>query len=371
MSDAEPGRPELRAYPKIPARGGTGVSGVREWTATEKVHGAHFAVVVDEAGPRPAKRRELLGDGTLDEFFGASRIWPALAVAADRCAAALRAAHPACGSTATVTLYGELAGGRYPHPDIPAEPGVDPVQTGVWYAPGLHWLLFDATLGTADGRLWAADRTLRAAAASAGLACVPLLARGPLVRLDGVPRVFATRVPALLGLPELPDNLAEGYVLKPADTWHETAGPAGSPEPARSPGRRDPAAPAARPLAKIKHPAFAEDHRYAGALPYLPPTQGAAGVPGWLVLQAAALLTPARAAAAVSKTGPRTPLDAVAAEIARDAADDTAEAVGGLDPAQLRALADALRPGAEALARFDAADRTTGRTTDRTTDLTT
>ncbi|WTW99999.1 hypothetical protein OG216_44560 [Streptomycetaceae bacterium NBC_01309] len=372
MSDAAPepgpGRPTLVPYPKIPARAGTSTPGVREWSAAEKVHGAHFAVVCDAAGVRPAKRRELLGDDDLDAFFGVSRIWPALAVAADRFAATLRAArhHDVDGAAAqgqpvpAVTLYGELAGGRYPHPDVPAEPGVDPVQTGVWYAPGLHWLLFDATIDTRDTlntgdtrdtsgrRLWISDRTLREVASSAGLACVPPLAHGPRHQLDDLPRVFPTRVPAQFGLPELDGNLAEGYVLKPAGEWHEAA-PGGQSE-GLGGG-------AARPVVKVKQPAFAEDRRYSGARPYLPPPQGAAGVPAWLVLQAAALLTPARAAAAVSKTGPRTPLDAVADEIAQDAADDTAAAVGGLDDDQLRSLAAAMLPGARALARFDAADR--------------
>lgn len=352
MSHADVEGPELRPYPKISARGGTGTPGVREWAAAEKVHGAHFAVVCDGVGPpRPAKRREVLGDDALDGFFGVSRIWPALAVAADRFAATLRGARTERGTgdlPATVTLYGELAGGHYPHADVPAEPGVDPVQTGVWYAPGLHWLLFDATIDADDGRSWISDRSLRTVAAAAGLNCVPPLGRGPLSRLDDLPRVFPTKVPALLGLPELEDNLAEGYVLKPAGEWHEPAD--SSEEPVRE-----------RPIVKVKQAGFAEDRRYAGARPYLPPPQGAAGVPAWLLLQAAALLTPARAAAAVSKSGPRTPLDAVADEIARDAADETAEAVGGLDAAQLAALADALLPGARVLARFDAADRRAAR----------
>ncbi|MEU8137774.1 RNA ligase family protein [Streptodolium elevatio] len=362
--------PVLRPYPKIPARGGTSASGVREWAAAEKVHGAHFAVVCDAAGARPAKRRELLGDDDLDAFFGVSRIWPALAVAAERFAATLRVARgfdgfdgfgdgdgdgaAAADPAPVVTLYGELAGGAYPHPDVPAEPGVDPVQTGVWYAPGLHWLLFDATVESsaasvdaADGRVWIADRTLRTFAATAGLACVPLLAYGPRHSLDDLPRVFPTRVPGRFGLPELDGNLAEGYVVKPAGEWRE----AGARERSEGPGV------GGRPVVKVKQPAFAEDRRYSGARPYLPPPQGAAGVPSWLVLQAAALLTPARAAGAVSKTGPRTPLDTVADEIARDAADETAAAVGGLDRDQLRSLTAALLPGARALARFDAADR--------------
>ncbi|MFH8381867.1 RNA ligase family protein [Kitasatospora sp. NPDC018058] len=334
MSETTFEESELRPYPKIPARGRSGVPAGREWIAAEKVHGAHFAVVCEGDSIRAAKRRALLGDEELDAFFGASRIWPRLAVAAGRFAAAVRATR---GDTAVVTLYGELAGGRYPHPDVPAVAGVEPVQTGVWYAPGLRWLPFDATAETAGGRRWLSDRELRTAAAGAGLTCVPLLGHGPLNTLQDLPVAFPSRVPALFGLPDLSENLAEGYVLKPAGEWSETD--------------------TARPVLKVKQKAFAEDDRYDGARPYLPPPEGAAGVPAWLLVQASALLTPARAAAAVGKLGLRMGAEAVAAEIVQDVTEELAEAVGGLEESVLAALLRALEPGVHALAAFDAQDR--------------
>ncbi|MDW8807078.1 RNA ligase family protein [Streptomyces scabiei] len=319
------------------------MSGVREWIAVEKVHGAHFAAVCDHTGVHPAKRRELLSDDALDGFFGVSRIWPELSVAAARFASALRSAWD---DAAVVTVYGELAGGCYPHSDVPAVAGAEPVQTGVWYAPDLHWLPFDATVETAGGLCWISDRALREAAATAGLTCAPALGRGVLNRLQELPCAFPTRVPDLFQLPELMDNLAEGYVLKPAGEWHE-------------------AGPGTRPLAKVKQKAFAEDERFDGARPYLPPPQGAAGVPAWLLVHASALLTPARAAAATSKLGPSTLVEAVAEEIARDVTEELAEALGGLPDALLDTLEQALRPGARSLAVFDAEDRELYRTTRR------
>ncbi|MGC0418161.1 RNA ligase family protein [Embleya sp. AB8] len=338
MVEAVSGGSGLLPYPKIAAKVRLGMVGGREWVALEKVHGAHFAVVCDDFGVRPAKRRELLADELLDEFFGVSRIWPRLSVAAARFAASVRAV---CGDGAAVTIYGELAGGCYPHPDVAADPGFEPVQTGVWYAPDLHWLLFDAVVEGADGRCWLADRALREAAADAGLCCVPVLGHGSLHALQQLPVVFPSLVPGLLGLPAIVDNLAEGYVLKPAGEWRE----------------RD----AARPVAKVKQDGFAEDERFAGSRPYLAPPQGAAGVPAWLLVQAAALLTPARAAAAVSKLGPRAPVDAVAEELTRDVAEEIADAVGGLPDGQLRELTRVLGPGARALADFDAAERRAAR----------
>ena len=319
-------------YPKISAKGLGDAHGGREWVATEKVHGAHFAVRCDGVGVRAAKRREVLGDDALDGFFGVSRIWPALSVAAGRCGAALL---EAAGPEAAVTLYGELAGGHYPHPDVPS-PDAQPVQTGVWYAPNLFWLLFDALVEDDGRRWWVADRMLRAAADAAGLACVPMLGHGSPQRLRELPSLYPTSVPALFGLPAIEGNHAEGYVLKPAGQWEETG---------------------ARPLLKVKQEAFAEDERFAGARPYIAPPQGAAGVPAWLVAQATTLLTPTRAAAAVSKLGPETPVRLVAQEIADDAAAELSEEIGGLEPAQLVSLVDVLLSGAFALAEFDAVDR--------------
>ncbi|HEV2640430.1 MAG TPA: RNA ligase family protein [Actinocrinis sp.] len=345
--DADPSL--LLPYPKIAAGGRIGAPEVREWIALEKVHGAHFAVVCDVTGAHPAKRRELLPqDDAMDGFFGVSRIWPTLAVAAARLAAALRAAC-AVGPQEKVTIYGELAGGGYPHPDVTAVPGVDPVQTGVWYAPDLRWLPFDAAFETPEGRCWVSDQTLRDAAEIAGLVCVPVLARGPSARLQELPSAFPSKVSSLFGLPALDDNLAEGYVLKPAGEWREGRE-----------GKQQDAKTSTRPLAKVKQKNFAEDERFEGSRPYLAPPEGAAGVPAWLLVQASALLTPSRAAAAVSKTGPAKPADDIAREITRDVLEELATDLGGLDEELLHALELVLHPAALSLARFDAADRRPG-----------
>ncbi|QVQ52822.1 hypothetical protein J4H86_03065 [Spiractinospora alimapuensis] len=336
MDDA-PSPSAFRPYPKVANRAEGHARDTRAWVATEKVHGAHFAVVCDHVGARPAKRRALLDDDALDGFFGVSAVWPVLSVAASRFAAELRRVWD---EAVEVTIYGELTGGAYPHPDVPNASGQQPVQTGVFYSPDLRWVLFDAAVRTSTEWWWIGDRSLREAATSAGLDCVPELARGPLGRLLDLPPVFPSEVPALLGLPALSDNLAEGYVVKPAGAWPES-------DPAFGP----------RPLAKVKQPSFSEDARFDGARPHLPPPEGTTGVPAWLLAHASTLLVPARAAAAVSKLGPRTPVEDVAEEIARDAVDELCADIGGLDDAQTCGLERALRPGALALARFDAADR--------------
>jgi len=138
-----------------------------------------------------------------------------------------------------------------------------------------RWSTWPFDVLTDDGPVWPyAD--VAAVAAEAGADVVPLLARGTRSTVDAVPVRFATLVPARLGLPALPGNVAEGLVLRP-DARLPLAG---------------------RPVLKRKIPEF-DEARFAGARPWEPHLAGAAVGP-----LAAALVNPARIASARSKAGP-------------------------------------------------------------------
>jgi hypothetical protein len=130
--------------------------------------------------------------------------------------AAIQAAKARLGAH-TVVLYGELYGGAYPHPDVPAVPGLAPVQTGIWYAPDLRYAMFDALVaaGEDDEGEFLAHREVVALAREIGLDSPPVLLSGPRSAALMVPVRQPTRVPIGLGLPEIAGNFAEGVVLKP------------------------------------------------------------------------------------------------------------------------------------------------------------
>ncbi len=309
-------------YPKIPQRFGDGPLPGGSWVAEEKVHGAHLALVSDGRTARAAGRRGLLDEDRLEAFFGATRLWPVLATAA--AAAARAAGHD-------VILYGELAGGGYPHPQVPPVEGIGPVQTGVWYSPDLVWMAFDGAIATSSGPRWMSRAELAELVAGVGLECVPLVGQGHRQKLRGLTVDFPTLVPGALGLPELPGNRAEGYVLKPAGSWDTS--------------ERGP-----RPVLKVKHPDFAEDARYTGARPFVPPPGGVTGVPPWLLAAAVERLTPPRADAARSKLGPATDTAELAAEVVADLLADLDDDLGGLPGPDHQRLAAALTPAARTLA---------------------
>jgi Rnl2 family RNA ligase len=198
-----------RGFPKIAGPGehpGAAPPG-GPWVALEKIHGAQMVLAVAGEQLRFGKRKAWLAHD--EPFFG----WQLLR--AQLTAAALAAKQALAADT--VVLYGELYGGSYPHPDVPAVPGLAPVQTGIWYAPDLRYAVFDALVaaGEDDEGEFLAHREVAALAAEIGLESPPLLLAGSRAEVQRVAVRQPTRVPARLGLPELAGNFAEGVVSKP------------------------------------------------------------------------------------------------------------------------------------------------------------
>lgn len=198
----------FRTYSKIPKTHGddTRTAGGM-WVALEKLHGAHFVVAVQDGEVRFGKRKEWLDADT--PFFG----WQLLADHLRN-----RVSKLAASSSASIcVVYGELIGGAYPHPEVPVVPGLSAVQTGIWYAPDLFWVMFDVLIAESDDDegMFLAHSEVEALAQAHGLLVPPLIRRGRRSELESVPVRAPTRFPALLGLPPIADNIAEGVILKP------------------------------------------------------------------------------------------------------------------------------------------------------------
>lgn len=256
------------------------------WIVTEKIHGANFCLVTNGEAIRSAKRKAFLPDE--EDFFGHRALVATLRPSVLGLHAEALAEDP---RIALVYVYGELFGGGYPHPDVPPVAGVSPVQTGCWYAPGIHLCVFDVGVlhaGAAE-RIYLDQPVAARLCESAGLRFAVPLARGTYEDALAFPLGFETTVPALLGLPSLgATNRAEGVVLKPASAI-VVPRRAGS----------------IRPVIKRKIPEFSEDERFHGAQRWSAPPAPAAGVPALDLLRAEAslLVNENRLAAAVSKVG--------------------------------------------------------------------
>lgn len=247
------------------------------WAVTEKIHGANLCFAVEARGLRVACRSRWLTDD--EDFFGHRALVPGL----EGRLAALRASL-ALDEATTLLVYGEIFGGAYPHPDVPAVAGVEPVQTGIWYAPGVHWRAFDlATEGPAGRRYVSYERACELWDHREIPYVRPLLI-GREAEAMAHPVEFATTIPAELGLPPIAKNLAEGVVVRP---WGEVRVHDGA-------GRE------VRPRLKRKLPAFAEDARFHEASAW---AEASAGQRSALTQHASWLVTEPRLWAVRSKLG--------------------------------------------------------------------
>lgn len=197
-----------RTYDKIAAAGEPLVGDAAgRWVAQEKLHGAQLLVAVVGDEVRFGKRKAWLAPD--DPFFGWQLVRADLA-AQGRALARL-------AGTPSVVVYGELVGGGYPHPDVEPVPGLQPVQTGVWYAPDLRWAAFDVLVATGEDdegeRL--APSEVGALAAEAGVLVPPTVRAGRRTDVESTTERFPTRLPEVLGLPAIDGNLAEGIVVRP------------------------------------------------------------------------------------------------------------------------------------------------------------
>jgi hypothetical protein len=110
------------------------------YIVTEKVHGANFCVIASQTSLDPApivkfaKRTAILGGPEdAEDFYGcrSAGLLRQLAPMAEEAFQMLAAADSQESPLRAVHIYGELFGGCYPHPDIPAIPGIQPVQVGI------------------------------------------------------------------------------------------------------------------------------------------------------------------------------------------------------------------------------------------------
>lgn len=384
QSHARSPAPAFREYPSLrPSRGAAAVAGnlleigvacgVFPATATTadvdaivtpKMHGSNMRV---RWGPGPAEglrfgRRTGFFDAARCNHYGVTAAAAAIALHdkmpalhAHLVAAAERGRGgsggdrggrdtAAAGGLVAVTLHGEVYGGWYPHPAVPAAaftPGAytKPVQRHIWYAPDHRLVGFDVQLELADGSApFLPYDAAAAACAAVEIPFVPAAWRGPLdaacawAVAHAADNALACYNP--LGLPLIEGNAGEGFVVRLAV---ETESPRSG-----------------RGLAKVKNPAFSEiavgHHAYASAGGMVLPADAALAA---AVAVAGRFITAPRAAAVASKMAPadvcRDNIKALAEALAADAKADPL-----MTPDEAAAIAVAGKPARTFLTRaFD------------------
>lgn len=180
------------------------------------MHGANFSVHVDGRGKLLcAKRRGFLAEH--EDFFGhfamLTKLRRSLQALARDIIESLEADH-----VTYVTIFGELCGGKYPHPDVTEVPYVQPVQVGVWYSPAIEFIVFDVAIFSGTKPSWFLPfKSVTDFSKKHQLPAVPVLFVGSRGDCSNYDPKYTSLVPSMFALPPIAGNLAEGIVVKPWD----------------------------------------------------------------------------------------------------------------------------------------------------------
>ncbi len=113
----------------------------------------------------------------------------------------------------TVTVFGELFGGSFRHPDV-QNVNDKPIQKGIFYSPEIEFMAFDIYL---NNRLVDIQDFIHYSKIG-DFFYARILFRGTLQECLNYSNEFNSTIPELLGYPKLTDNVCEGVVIKPATT---------------------------------------------------------------------------------------------------------------------------------------------------------
>lgn len=176
------------------------------YVVQEKVHGANLSFITDGQNILTTKRTELILDS--EEFYNSKLV---LANYKDKILNLYKAISTDF-NTKTVTIFGELFGGGYPHPDVPKDDTAILVQRGIYYCTQNDFYAFDILI---DNEKYLDVETANIYFDKFDFLYAKTLFQGNLKNCLAYSNSFKTTIPSEYQLPELDGNICEGVVIRP------------------------------------------------------------------------------------------------------------------------------------------------------------
>lgn len=252
-----------------------------KWVVTEKVHGANFSFIYENGTLKFAKRKEYLS--WTDDFFGFQLVANKLEDKILRLFEQL--SNEIKGEKYIV--YGELFGGKYPHPKVNPVNDLHAIQTGVYYTPTIEFCAFDIAIETndLDSKYYLNYEISVNYFNQFGIFHAKPLLIGKFNEAMNFNIRINSTIPKEFELPELNDNLIEGVVIKPFNQTDNTL--------------------FSRPIVKLKNPEFDEEDKFheAEKWSFIPNVSSKTEDLSFIVEELRNYITQNRLQSAISKIG--------------------------------------------------------------------
>jgi Rnl2 family RNA ligase len=178
----------------------------------EKVHGSNCCFVTDGKEVSFAKRTGLM---ELDEkFYDYEELFARYQERVILLYAKVKEKYP---DTESLLVYGEMFGGRYPHPDVKNDSRIICIQKGVFYCPNHEFYGFDIYVRGMENNRYLSVHESNELFEESGFFYAKTLFEGTLDECLSYPNTFQSHIADWLGLPPIEDNICEGIVIRPVE----------------------------------------------------------------------------------------------------------------------------------------------------------
>lgn len=181
-----------------------------EWVVQEKVHGANTSFLCDGSEVMFAKRTSMLAED--ERFYDFQSLLESYRPKVLSLFSRIRGLYP---DVTSVSVFGEMFGGRYAHESVPAEKGTILIQKGVNYTPGHEFYGFDIYIFDENGGRYLTVDEANYLFEAEGFFYARTLMRGALSACLEYPNAFQSKISQWLGLSDIDDNICEGVVIRP------------------------------------------------------------------------------------------------------------------------------------------------------------
>jgi Rnl2 family RNA ligase len=182
--------------------------GHQQYIVQEKVHGANFSLIYNGRETLTAKRTGLIGEN--ENFFNQKEVKERYATSLSLLFEHLVQKE----NIKTLTIFGELFGGGYPHPRVDVIKRAKLVQRGIYYSPQNEFYAFDILL---DDNRYLDVNSSNELFQKFNFLCAKTLHEGSLESCLSYPNRFKSTIPSELKLPELDGNICEGVIIRPIE----------------------------------------------------------------------------------------------------------------------------------------------------------
>ena len=181
-----------------------------EFVVQEKVHGSNVCFVTDGQSVSFGKRTGFIEAD--EKFYDYEEL---LERYTPKVTALFSMVKETIPNVETLTIFGEMFGGRYPHPDVKNNAKVMIIQKGVHYCPYHEFYAFDLYVtANESGRFFPVDEA-NAFFERGAFFYARTLFRDLLTPCLHYPNDGPSQISAWLGFPPIEENICEGVVIRP------------------------------------------------------------------------------------------------------------------------------------------------------------